>query len=267
MTRGPDVPDVVLERHRLGELPAREAEALARRAEAEEGIRERLEALARSDAEIRRLHPADRLAEQVRARLGTGRPATPLGPRARYWPVPIALAAAVVLFAVLRPVAEPPLAPSAAPSSADGADDRIKGLKPSLAVFRRRADHSEALADGDMARAGDLIRLGYRAAGRRFGVILSLDGRGHVTVHLPRQGARAAALEAAPVVLLDHAYELDDAPRWERFFLVTSETPFDLATVVDGARRTPVGATPPAALALPSTLEQAAFSLEKEVRP
>ena len=91
--------------------------------------------------------------------------------------------------------------------------------------------------------------------------------RGHVTLHLPRQGRRAAPLRADEGVLLDHAFELDDAPGWERFFFVTSETPFDLVAVVDGARHAPVGATPPAALPIPAPLEQSAFSLEKEARP
>jgi hypothetical protein len=256
----PEVPDVLLERYRLGELAPAEAEALARRVEADDSIRARLRALEGSDEEIRRLYPAERLAAQARGRLAAARPAPPLSPRGRFWPVPVALAAAATVFAVLAPRAEGPVAPAQ-----EG--DRIKGLKPALAVFRKTADHSEALADGDVARAGDLIRLGYRAAGRRFGVILSLDGRGQVTVHLPRDGRRAAPLGGGEVVLLDHAYELDDAPRWERFFFVTSETPFDLAAVVDVARHAPVGADPPAVLRLPSALEQSAFSLEKGTRP
>jgi hypothetical protein len=256
----PEVPDLLLERYRLGELPAAEARALARRIEADGALRARLDALARSDDDLRRLIPAERLGEQVRARLGAGRRAAPLSPRGRLWPVPIALAAAAVLFAALGPRVHAPVVPSTG-------TDRVKGLKPSLAVFRKTADRSEALADGDVARAGDLIRLGYRAAGRRFGVILSIDGRGHVTVHLPRLGERAAALQPGEVVLLDHAFELDDAPRWERFFFVTSENPFDLGAVVDGARQAPVGPAPPAALTLPAPLEQSAFSLEKEARP
>jgi hypothetical protein len=254
-----EVPDVVLERYRLGELPAAEAEALGRRIAAEEALRARVGALDSSDEEIRLRHPAEGLAAHVRARLGDARPAA-LSPRGRAWPLPAVLAAAALLFAVLVPRGEGPLGPA-------GEDDRIKGLKPSLAVFRKTADHSETLADGDRARAGDLIRLGYRAAGRRFGMILSLDGRGHVTLHLPREGTRAVPLQAGEVVLLDHAFELDDAPRWERFFFVTSEAPFDVAAVMDGARHAPVEAAPPGTLALPAPLEQSAFSLEKEARP
>ena len=85
-------------------------------------------------------------------------------------------------------------------------------------------------------RARDVIRLGYQAAGRAFGVIVSMDGRGTVTQHLPATGTAAVALRPGGQVLLDAAYELDNAPRWERFCLVTSERPFDLGVVLDAAR-------------------------------
>ncbi len=69
-------------------------------------------------------------------------------------------------------------------------------------------------------------------------------------------------------VLLDHAYELDDAPRVERFYLIASEAPFDLAPVLAAARRAAAaaGATPPL-LQLPPGFEQSTFSLQKEDKP
>jgi hypothetical protein len=67
-------------------------------------------------------------------------------------------------------------------------------------------------------------------------------------------------------VLLDFSYELDDAPRWERFYLVTGARPFDLEPV----RRAALGvatagseAVPPP-LPLAADLEQSVFSLSKE---
>jgi len=122
---------------------------------------------------------------------------------------------------------------------------------------------SEPVPLGD----GDLIRIGYRAAGRRYGAILSADGRGTVTLHLPPRGQEAVALKNGPTVLLDQAYELDDAPRWERFYLVTGDAPFSLAPVLEAAREaaTSAASASPAALRLPPRLDQAVFSLEKGV--
>jgi len=105
----------------------------------------------------------------------------------------------------------------------------------------------------------------YQAAGRPFGVIVSLDGRGAVTLHLPQEGEQAARLGSSGSVLLDFAYELDDAPRWERFYFVTGEANFSVTPVLEAVARlgtgNPIGA--PDALALPDGLEQFIISLDK----
>jgi hypothetical protein len=141
---------------------------------------------------------------------------------------------------------------------------RIKGLDPQITLFRKSGSGSERLADGALARRGDVVRLGYQAAGRPYGAILSIDGRGVVTRHLPRQGERAVALRGGGTVLLDEAYELDDAPRRERFYFVTAVSAFDLAPLLEIARRAggaPDG--PPPSLPLPSRFDQVTLSLEK----
>jgi hypothetical protein len=265
------VPDLVLERYRLGELPAAEAEWLERRLREDEGLRQRLDALDLSDSEIQRRQPPGWLAERVRARLdgrGTGpgprRAEAPRPVWARHWPVPAALAVAATVLLVLAPrtIAPPPVTP--VPTAAPEPGDRIKGMRPALVLFRHSPSGGEALVDGAVARPGDLVRVGYRAAGRAYGVVLSIDGRGAVTLHLPSGGARAAALRSGAAVLLDHSYELDDAPRAERFFFVTSGSPFDVAPVVDAARAAAKrSGAPPRALALPASLEQSTFSLLK----
>ena len=179
-----------------------------------------------------------------------------------------AIAAATVVLMAWRD--RPRIGPSGVGSdgATDPDGDRIKGLLPGLAVYRKTAEGSETLADGAVAHTGDLIRIGYHAAGRPYGVILSIDGRGGVTLHLPPDGDRAATLDREATVLLDQAYELDDAPRWERFYFVTGDAPFATALVLDAARRaaSPHG-QPPRELALPRGLEQSTFSLQKEERP
>jgi hypothetical protein len=174
--------------------------------------------------------------------------------------------AAMLIFAIVPAINQLHVSPPG--TAAPGVEERIKG-GPALAVYRKTAEGSETLASGDRVHPGDLIRLGYRAAGRAYGVILSIDGRGSVTLHLPAGGAQAAALDNHGTVLLDRAYELDDAPGWERFYLVTATAPFSTGGVLDAAKRA-AGAnpgSPPAALTVPSGFEQAAFTLEKDKRP
>jgi len=100
-------------------------------------------------------------------------------------------------------------------------------------------------------------------------VLLSLDGAGRVTVHLPDPtgvGAAAAVpLAAAREVRLPSAYELDDAPAFERFVLITADRPFPAAVAIDAARR--LAANPGAArrdpLPLGPPLRQMSLALVK----
>jgi hypothetical protein len=264
------VPDLILERYRLGELPRAEAEALERRLGEDAGLRARLSALERSDAEIRRRYPPTWLAERILLRLATpaSKGAHPRPAFAWRWAAPLAAVAAALVLLVLAPrlVGPPAGTPAGRPAAAPDSADRIKGLVPALQIFRKTPEGSETLADGDRVRAGDSVRVGYQAAGRGFGVIVSIDGRGSVTVHLPVHGDQAAALESGGTVLLDHAYQLDDAPRFERFHFVTAKQPFAVATVVDAARR--IAATAGGrALPLAAPYEQATFLLQKGDRP
>ena len=302
------IPDLLLERYRLGELPPADASALERRLAADAEARERLHEIERAEGEIRRQHPPEWLAGQVRARLAARRLATPAARPSRprlAWSAALASAAALVLVVVMQrpwptgdgvPVggqpgavtpavtvpgtnvgqpgaAEPGEAPAPAPAATGSAapsatavpatpatdGHRLKGLQPALALYRRTTAGSEALADGARARKGDVLRLGYRAAGRAYGAIVSIDGRGAVTRHLPAQGTHAVELQAGPV-LLDESYELDDAPRFERFYLAVAEEPFEIAPLLEAVKR--AAGTP--RLDLPDVFEQSTFSIEKE---
>jgi hypothetical protein len=252
------VPDITLERYRLKELPPEAAARLDRRLQHDPALRQRLEALGASDAEI---HASDRLellASRVRRRLDE-RGAAVNHPRVRLWLAPAVVALTIVLLLTLPRSSTVP--------AEDG--ERIKGLQPSLTLYRRVDGTSETLADGALVHKGDLIRLGYHAAGHAYGVIVSIDGRRHVTLHLPRSGDEAAPLGREATVLLDHAYELDDAPRWERFYFVAGDEPFPVSAVVRPAERAALVSRDgtPAPLALPAGLAQSVFSLQKESQP
>ncbi len=169
------IPDVILERYRLGELPADEAARVEQRVLTDEALRRRLEELEVSDREIRRRYPPEWLAAQVRERrrASVPRAARAAPALARRWPLPAALAAAAVVMIVLAPrTFGPPGTGTGVPPVALGSPDRVKGLAPSLTLYRRTARGSETLADGATVRTGDQIRVGYRAAGQAYGVIL-----------------------------------------------------------------------------------------------
>jgi hypothetical protein len=145
----------------------------------------------------------------------------------------------------------------------------IKGSEPSKAprlyVYRHRDDGDQRLSDGAHASRGDLVQLAYGSHGGGYGVVLSIDGARRVTLHWPeRPEGDAPALKAAGETRLPSAYELDDAPAFERFFLVRSQSPFTVATAIEAAHAL---ATQPSArrqpLALPPDFEQISLALDK----
>ncbi len=218
------ISDYQLERYLLREGTDDELAALDRRVADDPELAQRLAALERSNEELHQRYPPEWMRGQIELKLkrAQGRRVQRTWSGYRLWAVPaVALILAVVAVPTLFDDQETAEAPAT----------RIKGgeQEPSLLVFRKLASGAERLQDGALARNGDLVQLAYRSGGLQFGAILSVDGRGTVTQHLPTTGAEAVPLAAQDT--LDVSYELDDAPRWERFYLVAANRRFELATV------------------------------------
>jgi len=255
MTQAPDdVQDWLLERYRLGELPAREhqqvEDAMARGA----ALRRRLEDLDRSSAELLREHPPAAVVAAVgraRAERRGARVVAPLAAAA-------AVAASLVGLAVWAPWSR----------TTPGEDvTRVKGITPYLLLYRKAAADVERLPPAAVARPHDVVQLAYQAGARRYGVILSVDGRGVVTRHLPVDGAQAVALTAGMPVPLAQSYELDDAPGFERFVLVAADEPFAVEQVERAVRRqhaTWGAGANERRLDLPDAMDQFSLVLRKE---
>jgi hypothetical protein len=252
----PRIPAWQLERHRLGELPSHQAASIAETLAGDAEARAHIDELQADDARVLAAHPPRVMAAAIGERIDRESKA-PSPSRARVRLLGAA-AAAVCLLAVV------PLVRPRSPLP----ETRIKGLAPSLLVFRESANRPEPLASSSFARADDVIQLAYQAAGRRYGVVISIDGRGHVTRHLPKTGDRAARLESGAPVPLAEAYRLDDAPGFELFFLVAADAPFSVEAVVREAERQYSGGTGLARagirLDLAANLDQFRFELRKE---
>jgi hypothetical protein len=260
-------PDWLLERIALGELPAAELAAARARLAAEPGGLERLQRLQEENARVLEALPPEDVAREVARRARVREAQRPAPRRALSFALGLPLAAALVLLVVLS-VREP--GQPSGQHSLTGATAEVTRIKgdPRLLVFRQGAGEPEQLRTGALAHAGDLLQLGYVAGGRPYGAVLSLDGRGAVTLHFPERPEATPALDPKGTVSLGHAYELDDAPAFERFVLVTSQQPFDVQAVLDAARA--LAANPSDArtrpLALPAGLEQSSFTVEKPSR-
>jgi len=256
------VPQALLEQLAVGELSDARVAAL-REEFGEASLTAQRAQLDASTSELRsRLPDADVFARRVSARR-----AQPTGPRVAPWAWAAPALAAAVLLGVWNQRAPDDHSPAGGMATGVS-EERIKGLKPRLHVYRKRGSEVERLEPGASARPGDVVQLGYVAAGLSYGVIVSVDGRGVVTLHLPATGTEAAVLESDGVDLLPDAYELDDAPDYERFFLVASATRFDAGRVLAAALALgrDGGAARTRPLDLEEPLYQAAFLVSKEAR-
>jgi hypothetical protein len=230
------VPEWLLERLAAGDLPPARARAIEARLAREPDGQARLAALAASNQEILAAHPPEAIAEAVRRRADQAARRHEARRRPAWLvalPAAAALGAAAVLLVVRAGVGPQP------PTFED--DGRPKG-DPSLSVYRKAGRRVEKLDNGAAARAGDELQLAYIARGKRFGAVLSIDGTGRVTFHLPERGGQAAPLQAGGEITLPQSYQLDAAPQFERFLLVAGNEPFDvdgLADVIRGTRPAP----------------------------
>lgn len=251
---------LLLERLASGELPNREAFVLTD---------EEREELSKLDAENRQLLrdlPAADVAAEVHRRVRVER-VTSEPSRAsrlvRLAPIALApIAAVVIAVVVARPAIDPAIDPTQ--PRPDVEVTRVKG-DARLAIFRQRTHEAERLSAASVLAPGDVLQLRYEAGAARFGAIVSIDGAGQVTMHLPRDpSASAAELDPAGAAL-PSAYELDAAPRFERFFFVTSPTPFSASVVERAARQLASSALAETApLPLDRSLESTALLLRKE---
>ena len=252
------LPDWLVERAALDEVPPASRGRIA--AADPKGLAEGIAALRERDAAELATHPVAPALAQIEARVALvkrRRRTRQLGV------VGFALAAAVALV-ILRP--GPHAATETSPAVQEPDDGiRVKGAAR-LVAFREAGDHAERLEADALVHQGDLLQLRYNAGGRRYGVIASVDGAGVVTLHFPAsEDAPPEATEVATkTTTLPHAYALDDAPRFERFFFITANQPIDvqqsLAALREFAHRDDCA---DAALELPAHLHQWSLRLRK----
>lgn len=238
MSAGRDiVPDLLLEQYALGELSDVERAEIEEALDSDSSLRARLEALEASNEEILSKARPAQIAAAIRRRMlsseGLARAGGGPGRRASSRPALYLSAAALLIVLAGVALTRTLLFPSVDDLS------RPKGGAPGFSVYRKSSAAPEELRDGTTAAAGDLLQIKYSAGGARYGAIFSLDGRGRLTRHFPAPGAGpgSAAPRLSPGgAALDAAYELDDAPEFERFFLITSKSEFDLSSAASALR-------------------------------
>lgn len=262
---------LTLERYLLGELPAAEIAAVENALAGDDKLVARLELLKQSNREILQRYPSDRMGRAIELRLKAAE-SLQAGRRRPLVRIILPLLAAACLVVVFllpdRYLQDPP------PDPDSGQSDKtiVKGpvpdsLPPGLYLYRRvSAQQIETVSSGSALRSGDLLQIAYKPGKARFGTIFSIDARGTVTLHYPEDenGSNALTPSQKPL-LLPNAYELDDAPDFERFFFVTSDRPFRTRAILVKANNFAAGADKRLGrLTLDEGFDQITFTVEKK---
>ena len=253
------LPDWLVERAALDEVPPASRDRIATADPTE--LAETIAALRERNAAELAAHPAAPALAQIQARVAATR--NPRSRTLRWGLLGLATTAAAVMVVVRLGANQATVAPVAPIHDHD--DVRVKG-PARLVVFRQVGDQAERLEQDAVARAGDLLQLRYDTGRHTYGVIASVDGAGVVTLHFPssEDAPPEATALAKKSTVLPHAYALDDAPKFERFFFITADQPIDvqqsLAALRALAQRPDSG---DAALDLPAGLDQWSLRLKK----
>jgi hypothetical protein len=127
--------------------------------------------------------------------------------RARSWWqrwLPAAVGAAALAVLLLN--VQPPPGP--------GQGHRPKG-EGDIDFYLLRGDQVHPGSEGELHYAGDRVQFTYRTVGEDSLVLLSVDGRGELTVYFPAEGDRPMAIVPGERRVLDGSIQLDDAPDFE----------------------------------------------------
>jgi hypothetical protein len=230
MTAVNKISDFKVERYLLGELSKEEMAALQKREAEDEIFAARVRAMREENARILADNPFAALESKLDAAdtaEGSGKSIYGM-----WLKVAAALVIMVGIFAIVasnRNVATYERGNASMEVAMAETDNgtRIKGMQASLEVWKKTGDSAVQMVNLGEAREGDEIQLRYRVPQKCFGMLISMDGNGTITMHMG-EGNKSVELEPGKMTTLPFAYKLDNAPKFEKFFLFTSQNSFEI---------------------------------------
>ena len=229
------IPDWKLEKYLTGDLPAEEMREIREMEATDEIFAGRVKMLREDNAAILKKLPFEKLSEKIAMMPGRSNAGAGNTVRVNFKLVKLAAAAALVLAVVTvalfsqRSLSEQNTQLMEVAMVDASSDDgvRIKGMDARMEVWKKTGDSAVQMENLGEAREGDEIQLRYAVAEKCFGLLFSMDGNGTITMHMGHEN-RAVELEPGKMTTLPFAYRLDDAPKFEKFFFLTSKSEFEL---------------------------------------
>lgn len=103
---------------------------------------------------------------------------------------------------------------------------RIKGTKHSLYLYQQTENGVAALKTGTKLSEGDLIQIAFNPGQKQYGLIFSIDGNQNVTNHFGSEEFESEKM-LSKINYLDYSYQLDDAPEFEVFIMISGDRPLN----------------------------------------
>lgn len=226
------ISELQLEKYLLGESDPAAKKIIESSIKKSPELKKRLRVLQNSDKTILQEYDSAFTASQIKQRAESGNKAFNKGKTGIFKKAAIpsaAIAASLLLFIFFDPF----YTVSPVKKITDQVEvTRIKGDETKIYLYRKNKSDIEILSDKSKAWTNDLLQIGYFTAKECYGIIVSVDGRGTVTLHYPKPGKNYVMMTAGKNVLLDSAYELDDAPAFEKFFLITGDGNINVDSVL-----------------------------------
>jgi len=256
-----------LERYLLGELPPSRMEEIAKLIRRNPEIKKEIEHLKQTNAEILKQHPPETMLPEILRRYEENKRQARIKEKTRsvivkrlLYTAPALVSALILIFVVLFNNGTTP------DYTRIKGEESIDFTKTQIIIYRKSNNEIELLKNGDPAKAGDLLQIAYIPAGKTYGVILSIDGSGIVTLHHPESKSSSSVLKQEKKNLLPSSYELDNAPDFERFFFITAMEEIEVQSIMNKAEE--LALSPASAktknLNLPESHSQFSILLKKE---
>jgi hypothetical protein len=246
-----NISDIMLERYNLEELPPDQMNIVKNALSEDSSVKARLDALITSDAEILSDYPAPFVLGRIRegVKIAADKKAVSKHKglsRRKIFGITFSavgsLSAVAALFIFIpsattlntNPVAVDSIAVQEKKIGNTTDVIRTKGKESALYLYKKTGKEPEELLQNSTVLKGEVVQVAFQTR-LPYAVIFSIDGRGGVTLHYPLDEAGSPAVERGKKIFLPSAYTLDDAPQFERFFLVTSEVGINAGFVMSKA--------------------------------
>ena len=238
--------DIRLERYLLGELPAAEMKKLDAELKKNRALRRKLEDLKAETNAYYAQHP----------KLGVARAKKATGNnffsrlRSRFVPAiggGLALAAAAVIIASLLPRHLVDLRTQGSLGYVDEGQGetgvisnsgiRTKGAGPAISISAVVGTTPDKLTDAARVKPGTRLMIEFTPGGLANAVVVSIDAAHNTTLHWPEKPG-ATQKPARGKTRIPGAFELDDTPGDEIFYLIASNDKIDVAALLRQLRQT-----------------------------